>query len=304
MAIARIHHFGIHASDVARSAQVYREALGLDLAAPSGPRPSEEVTMVGGSGEGHLQLHQPTQTSSASSATRYGIDHVHYETEDFDSALETLRTRGVEVTRGPADGDGARMAGFMDPEGLAFELIWFDEARRPRAASPSHGNWGRARWQHISMVVPDLRRAQRFYVETLGLKVVYEFTKNDGGFVLLGTDAFGGHEEFLLEIIGPPGLEPREERMLNELGPCYDHCCVEIADVEEAWHNAVRLGMEAVSGLEPRHYPEYPADIGWIRDPDGVDVEIMSSSTTRHVLDRFRRGERGNAWVESPLPLA
>ncbi len=301
-----IHHFGILASDVPRSARTYREALDLEIAPPWLAHPSHEVAMVGGDREGQLQLHGPLAPSEGGlgGARRSRIDHVHYETEDLDAAFVELRSDGVEATCEPIRVADTRVAGFRDPVGLPFELISFDQGTRPPAGSSSDGHSPRARWQHVSMVVPDLRRAQSFYQDALGLRIVYEFTKDDGGFVLLGTEASGRKEEVLLEIIGPPGLEAREERMLNELGPCYDHCCVEVEDVEAAWHNAVRLGMEAAPGLEPRHYPEYPADIGWVRDSDGVDVEIMSSSTTRHVLDRFRRGERDNAWIEPSSPLA
>lgn len=302
-----IHHFGILASDVSRSARTYREALGLELAPQWLAHSGHEDAMVGGDREGQLQLHgRPLAPSEGGSgnARRSRIDHVHYETEHLDAAFAELRSRGLEATCEPTKVGDARVAGFRDPMGLPFELISFHTARRSPAGSPRNGHSPRARWQHVSMVVPDLRRAQSFYQDALGLRIVYEFTKDDGGFVLLGTEAFGTKGEFLLEVIGPPGLEAREERILNELGPCYDHCCVEVEDVEAAWDNAVRLGMDAVRGQEPRHYPEYPADIGWVRDPDGVDVEIMSSSTTRHVLDRFRRRERDNAWIEPSSPLA
>lgn len=77
---------------------------------------------------------------------------------------------------------------------------------------------------------------------------------------------------FILEIIGSPGLEKREEELLNKRGPLFDHICYTAADVKGAWQEELDKG--AKNFIEP--YEEYGIEIAWIRDADGNDIEIMN----------------------------
>ena len=126
---------------------------------------------------------------------------------------------------------------------------------------------------HISILTPELRRSQKFYQEKLGFATVYEFTADDGGFVFL-TDPSFDHttNNFMLELIGPPNLLPREIEILGKRGACFDHLCYTAVDVEGAWKQALERGAKNMA----KPVEEYGVQIAWVRDGDGNDVEIMN----------------------------
>jgi catechol 2,3-dioxygenase-like lactoylglutathione lyase family enzyme len=167
-----------------------------------------------------------------------------------------------------------RQCAFLDEDGLLFEV--FSHLSPPPLATadlskplaPTEMNL-----HHISILTPELRRSQKFYHEKLGLKTVYEYTEDDGGFVFLIDPSFDHQKNnFMLEIIGPPHLEEREIEILEKRGACYDHLCYTAEDVEGAWKKAVERG--ATKMAEP--FEDYGVQIAWVHDQDGNDVEILN----------------------------
>ena len=272
----RLHHFGLLCEDLERSIEAYCEKLGNQLTSRWYNRGQYDIAFVGSGTDFTLELvGRPFTPHQEEHVARHGysIHHLAFLVDDVDAAFEDLRSRGARVAWEPKPHLFFRHCGFYDEDGLLIEVLSYAvPLTLAKPDAPSDGNG--LVMDHVSILTPDLRRAQRFYTEKLGLRTLYEYVEDEGGFVML-TDPFfdfRGHR-FMLEIIGPPHLEPREEELLARRGACYDHLCYVASDVRAAWKAAVEAGIEA--GEAPRLYEEYGVWVSWLKDPDGNDVEIM-----------------------------
>ena len=97
------------------------------------------------------------------------------------------------------------------------------------------------------------------------------------------------HEKnsLMLEIIGPPDLEAREEVMLERHGPCYDHFGFVTGDVKQVWRKVLKLGAKAMAAP----VEDYGVEMAWVNDADGNDVEIMSPIPDEIILSVLQGGE-------------
>ena len=109
-----------------------------------------------------------------------------------------------------------------------------------------------------------------------------------GSLLLLKVGKKYGYKEndFLLQIVGPPYLEPREEVLLEKRGPCLDHIGFVADDLPGAWEDAVARGAKQVT--EPIFY--LIAYLAWFVDPDGIDVEIMNPFPEDLIQEAIRTG--------------
>jgi len=137
----RIHHIGVAVEDLDEAVALYRDRLGMPV------RHRETVPQFGveaallGIGEGHVELLEPVtaDTSVGRFLERHGpgMHHVAYQTDDIDSALDSVRAAGLElIDERPRSGIlGSRVA-FVDPKstgGVLTELV------EPAGASRSDG---------------------------------------------------------------------------------------------------------------------------------------------------------------------
>jgi catechol 2,3-dioxygenase-like lactoylglutathione lyase family enzyme len=114
------------------------------------------------------------------------------------------------------------------------------------------------RFSHLFVLVSDLARAKRFYVEDLGFDVLMETP----GYLRVGAaDGFHlGLEE------GDPG----------DVGASGIEVVIEVADVDRAYE---RLSARGIRFDGPPEDQEWGARHAWLRDPDGYRLSIYS----RHV---------------------
>jgi methylmalonyl-CoA/ethylmalonyl-CoA epimerase len=287
----RLDHVGVLCRDLEAALQTYQVAFG-NRVVERWFRPGEcDAVRVGAGCDVTLQLvGGPFHDYEADYIVRHGysIHHVGFLAPDVDAAYEELVSRGARSVAQPMNRMGTRQCRLADPDGLLFEISASLAPRRRWAAGldvrPEPDS---LRVHHVSILTHDLRRSQRFYEAVLGLRTVYEHVQNDGGFVFLADPFYDPVEhDFLLEIIGPPDLEPREAVLLERRGPCYDHLCYVADDVAAAWREAVARGGTRVE--EPVH--AYGNWIAWLRDADGNDVEIMGPVPPEIVLEAMRTG--------------
>jgi catechol 2,3-dioxygenase-like lactoylglutathione lyase family enzyme len=288
----RIDHVGLLCRNLESALHVYRTSFGSQLVA-RWFRPGDcDFAEVGAGCDVTLQLSgAPFHDYEAAHIIRHGysIDHVGFRALDVDAAYEELVSKGVGVVCPPTNLMGVRQCGLVDPDGLLFEIRSSLAPRtQMREAAPT--TWSEPaflRVHHVSILTHDLRRSQRFYENLLGLRTVYEYVENDGGFVFL-VDSYYDRQQhsFMLEIIGPPDLEPREEVLLSARGPCYDHLCFVAEDVAAAWREALARGAVPVD--EPAQ--AYGNWLAWLRDADGNDVEIMGPLSPEVISDALRTG--------------
>ena len=108
--ITTINHIGVPISDRENSLPFYRDLSGIKLIPSLESSPAliwsetEDETMV------HLIEGAP-------------IPHVAFEVEDFDAALEAVRSAGIEIIKGPLERlDGQRAFYCFDPDGNRLEF--------------------------------------------------------------------------------------------------------------------------------------------------------------------------------------
>ncbi len=127
----RIDHIGVAVDDLDEAISLYRDRLGMPL------QHRETVEQLGveaallGIGEGHVELLRPALPDSP--VGRFlerrgpGVHHVAYQTDDIDTALESVRESGLQlVDERPRPGiKGSRVA-FVHPKstgGVLMELV-------------------------------------------------------------------------------------------------------------------------------------------------------------------------------------
>ena len=273
----RLNHFGLLCQDVGQSLVTYCGQLGNLMTSRWYNRGQFDLAFVGNGPDTTMELvgppFQPYEEAHRSQHG-YSINHVSFLVDDTEAAFDELRGQGVQVAWEPQDALLMRQCGFRDEDGLLFEVFSY---RSPlQLAIPEgrelHGATD-LRLHHVSILTPDLRRAQRFYTEKLGMRTILEYVQDGGGFIFLVDLAFDPAEHhFMLEIIGPPHLEPREAKILEARGACYDHLCYVAGDVQAAWQAAVQRGARKMAGPAQ----EYGMWIAWLHDADGNDLEIMN----------------------------
>ncbi len=128
---AILDHIGIAVSDLEASLALYRDILGLEIAAPEDV-PSQRVRAhFIPAGEGLLELLEATAPDSP--IARYvekrgpGLHHVALRVDDIRAALAHLKARGVRlIDQEPRPGAHGSLVAFIHPSaahGVLVELI-------------------------------------------------------------------------------------------------------------------------------------------------------------------------------------
>ena len=126
----RLDHVGIVVRDLERALEFYRDALGLEVAAPE-PVVSQRVTVTDVALAGaRLELLQADDADSP--LGRFlgrrgpGLHHITLAVDDLSATLARLRARGVRlIDETPRTGAGGSRIAFIHPssaEGVLVEL--------------------------------------------------------------------------------------------------------------------------------------------------------------------------------------
>lgn len=275
-----LHHVGITCRDSSRSREVYVQRMGNRVATNWQVASEVDITFVGRGSDVSIELvGAPYQPYGRHHLDRSGAtaSHLGFLVDDVDLAFERMREDDVRILWDPKDFMEIRHFGMLDNNGVLVELF---SAKNGSAASPEIG--GPVRLHHVSLLTPDLRATERFFVEKLHMKTVIEHTENDGGFIFMVDEGFDYRtHNFMVEVIGPPRgvvshatalLEPREQKILEKHGACLDHLCF-VADNVPVTHRDF-VGRGVVSATNP--YRDYGSWISWLKDFDGNDIELLS----------------------------
>jgi methylmalonyl-CoA epimerase len=145
---AVLDHIGIAVEDIDVALAFYRDALGLDIAAPE-EVPSQRVRAhVIPTGESALELLEATAPDSP--IARYlqkrgpGIHHITLRVEDIRAALEHLRARGIRlIDEQPHPGAQAALVAFIHPSAAHGVLVELKQAApRPVALTAQRLTFG------------------------------------------------------------------------------------------------------------------------------------------------------------------
>ena len=122
--IKGIAHFSIPVSDVEKSTKFYTEIVGCKFLSA---RPDKKITFLDAGGVCVLLIKRPAPINRAPLEGSDGVHHAFMiDAAEFQSAVEMLRARGVEIffeeDRRGGMIDGPRVY-FRDPDGNALEFI-------------------------------------------------------------------------------------------------------------------------------------------------------------------------------------
>jgi len=122
--IKGVAHFSIPVSDVDRSTKFYTEIVGCNFLNQT---PDKGITFLDAGGVCVLLIKRPAPIIKGPPEMSNGVHHAFMiDAEDYRSAVEGLRVRGVEVffeeDRRGGTIDGPR-AYFRDPDGTCLEFI-------------------------------------------------------------------------------------------------------------------------------------------------------------------------------------
>ncbi len=288
--VYQLHHFGLLCQDMDASFNAYQNQLGLQLTSRFFNRGYLDLSFFGQGNDATLELvskpHVPYEEEFIAQHG-YMINHMSFLVDDAAAAFEDLVNKGVKVAWEPQKVLDLWQCGFYDEDGLLFEIFNPLEGAAPMGISERPCAPADLRLDHISILTHDLESSRKFYSEKLGLKTVLEYLPDGGGFLFMADPKFDAKKHTVtLEIIGPPGLEPREEIILNKHGACYDHLAFVTDDVDSAWKSAIDRGAKNMdSPIEA-----YTTRIAWVNDPDDIDLEIMNRFPPERLLEALQSG--------------
>jgi methylmalonyl-CoA/ethylmalonyl-CoA epimerase len=133
--IKRVDHLGVIVGDLDEAVQSFTEHLGLKLAHTERYGDELDIAFLP-CGETLIELITP-RTEEGSNADYLkqhgpGIQHVAFEVDDLDAALEELSKRGVSpLSEAPLPGAGGMRIAFLDPESFGGILVELCEPVSP-----------------------------------------------------------------------------------------------------------------------------------------------------------------------------
>jgi len=275
----KLHHFGILSQDVDKSLTTYLDHFGQDLTSRWYNRKQLNIAFLGKGSQATMEVvGKPHLNYEETHIAKHGysINHLAFLVDDAEKAYEELTGKGVRVAWEPSLVDdilGKCQCAFYDEDDVLFEVFSYPKGKAMSMPEKTDIQPKDLRLHHVNILTPDLRRSQRFYTEKLGMKTVIEALEDDGGAIFLVDPTYDYKEnDFMLEIVGPPYLEPREVVLLEQRGACLDHLCFIAEDLSGAWEDTVTRGANKVT--DPIFY--HGGYLAWFVDPDGIDVEIMT----------------------------
>lgn len=122
--ITRINHLGLRVKDLDTSRAFYEKLGFIFIAGPVGPEPVAIMEHPSGVNINFILNADPECAENVLmdvSKKHTGYTHVALEVTDFESALEAVTARGIEIT-GQVEFEGARFFFIRDPDKNVIEF--------------------------------------------------------------------------------------------------------------------------------------------------------------------------------------
>jgi len=142
---------------------------------------------------------------------------------------------------------------------------------------------------HVAVYCRDVEKSADFYTRVLGMKHLFTQKKDDGSLWYVYLYAGGGTFLELFPLDGG-GEGP------DEAAPGITHICLGVDDIEEAVRKVKGEGWPL--DAEPRLGRDGNRQ-AWIRDPDGVRIELRAPEKTPRARDAANRaaGQGAPTWA-------
>jgi glyoxylase I family protein len=130
-------------------------------------------------------------------------------------------------------------------------------------------------FEHVGMTSRDAERTIAFYCDLLGLRLALRKSQPSGELLFL--DAGGG----MLEIMIPAaaGLDRSRDVLPTEAG--MRHLTFAFSDVDAMLAKLEAAGVDVVERPRDAHNREMVKRVAFVRDPDGIIVELIERAETR-----------------------
>jgi len=126
-------------------------------------------------------------------------------------------------------------------------------------------------FEHVGMAVADIERSFGFYGDLLGLKLILRKHDPETGTDVAFLDAGGGQ----LELFSPvAGLAPAKDLPPAQAG--VRHITFTVDDVDETFAGLVAAGVAPLEPPRDANTRELLSRVAFVRDPDGIIVELVS----------------------------
>ena len=130
-------------------------------------------------------------------------------------------------------------------------------------------------FEHVGMTTSNMDSAVAFYCDLLGLRLALR-KANGGGGELAFLDAGGG----MLEIVQPAtGAVRFRDVPMSEAG--MRHLTLAYGNVDAMVEKLEAAGVEIAERPRDAHNPEMIRRVAFVRDPDGVLVELIERAPGR-----------------------
>lgn len=129
-------------------------------------------------------------------------------------------------------------------------------------------------FEHIGSTSRDLDRTIAFYCDLLGFKLVLRKPQTSGELAFL--DAGGG----MLEVFAPAAdIAPARDVPPNEAG--MRHLTLAVTDLDAMIAKLEAAGVQIVERPRMAHNTELIKRVAFVRDPDGIMVELIERTQGR-----------------------
>jgi methylmalonyl-CoA/ethylmalonyl-CoA epimerase len=129
-----------------------------------------------------------------------GLHHLSIEVNTLKPIVDAMRADGIRIVDEQSYPDGSATA-FISPRSAFGALIQFWQVANFDNPKPAPRPDGRARFDHVSIAVRDIMKAQTFFVRHFGAVPTHEPHLASEGFMLGHVDISG----FKLEFVQSPG---------------------------------------------------------------------------------------------------
>jgi lactoylglutathione lyase len=135
-------HTMVRVTDIERSLEFYRDALGLkELSRKDYPQGRFTLLFLAAAGDEEAQVELTYNWDPEEYSAGRNFGHLAYSVDDIYAACKRLMDHGVTINRPPRDG---RMAFVRSPDNVSIELLQKGPALKPAApwnTMPNIGRW-------------------------------------------------------------------------------------------------------------------------------------------------------------------
>ena len=129
-----------------------------------------------------------------------------------------------------------------------------------------------ARMLHTMLRVKDLDASLKFYVDTLGMKLIRKRDYPDGKFTLAFVGYGGEADSTVLELTHNWGSDA------YDLGSGYGHVAIGVDDIYASCAALEKAGARVIRPAGPMK-ADASIVIAFLEDPDGYKVELIQTSS-------------------------